>query len=320
MKHFYLILLIAYGTQISAHDICTSTTCQNGGFCAGGDGHHGHLICACPAGFTGTNCEEIINNCDPVPCLNGGACLTVGDSYTCGCPPGYGGINCESCQPGYGGSGCLACPLGYGGLNCETDTDKCSPDPCQNEGACLTAGDLTAGYSYTCACPPDHGGLNCEFEIITCDTITCQNNFDCSDTLNTSGVTEPICNCDVLHGGAFCEIEINKCDPDPCQNGATCVTDIQEGIAAFHCNCPSNFIGVNCETNSSAWWNNLEALEILFLILFIILVLVVFCYFSTMTTTSTMAPAVGMVVNVVNDEEVNDEERQLIETSNRLNF
>ena len=40
----------------------------------------GGYTCACDPGFTGTNCERNINDCNPDPCLNGGTCFV---SDTC---------------------------------------------------------------------------------------------------------------------------------------------------------------------------------------------------------------------------------------------
>ena len=36
--------------------------------------------CACGVGYTGTDCTEVIDNCDPNPCQNGGSC-TVSQSH-----------------------------------------------------------------------------------------------------------------------------------------------------------------------------------------------------------------------------------------------
>ena len=37
-----------------------------------------------------------IDDCNPNPCLNSGACIDGVDSYTCGCAAGYTGTNCET--------------------------------------------------------------------------------------------------------------------------------------------------------------------------------------------------------------------------------
>ncbi len=37
-------------------DECSGVTCQNGGSCNDG-------ICTCPSGYTGTRCENTVNNC-----------------------------------------------------------------------------------------------------------------------------------------------------------------------------------------------------------------------------------------------------------------
>ena len=37
-----------------------------------------------------------INDCDPVPCQNGGTCTDQLNGYTCTCVVGYTGDNCQT--------------------------------------------------------------------------------------------------------------------------------------------------------------------------------------------------------------------------------
>jgi hypothetical protein len=40
-------------------------------------------------GFTGYYCESQIDQCQSTPCLNGGICRTLINSFKCDCPQGY---------------------------------------------------------------------------------------------------------------------------------------------------------------------------------------------------------------------------------------
>lgn len=51
--------------------------------------------CRCPTGFTGHLCLENINDCVTNPCQNGGSCIDGIGNYTCSCPPGFTGRNCS---------------------------------------------------------------------------------------------------------------------------------------------------------------------------------------------------------------------------------
>ena len=104
---------------------CDPDPCQNGAACTetsdGSTPALGVFHCACPAGYTGTNCEEDIDECDPDPCQNSATCTETSDGIT----PSAGVFHC-------------ACPTGYSGTNCEIIVDPCQLATC-NSGECLTS-------------------------------------------------------------------------------------------------------------------------------------------------------------------------------------
>ena len=51
--------------------------------------------CECSLGFTGTHCEDNINDCIEVTCSGRGECMDGVESFSCACYPGYTGENCE---------------------------------------------------------------------------------------------------------------------------------------------------------------------------------------------------------------------------------
>ena len=60
-------------TSIADLNYCINNRpCQNGGTCT--NAGEGSYTCSCPMGYTGTNCEIEIDNCQLDPCQNGGEC------------------------------------------------------------------------------------------------------------------------------------------------------------------------------------------------------------------------------------------------------
>ena len=51
-------------------DMCSLMPCSNGATCTEG-------VCACADGFTGSHCQENINDCEPEPCEHGGRCVDL---------------------------------------------------------------------------------------------------------------------------------------------------------------------------------------------------------------------------------------------------
>ncbi len=81
-------------------DNCAAVPCQNGGTCTGdADGY----TCACPAGWTGTNCEVDVDECaGGDPCNIGSAlgtgCTNTPGSYTCQCVSPVANADCTACS------------------------------------------------------------------------------------------------------------------------------------------------------------------------------------------------------------------------------
>ncbi|KAM3620131.1 uncharacterized protein V6R79_018650 [Siganus canaliculatus] len=99
-------------------------------------------VCSCPAGTTGSLCQEVINQCDSSPCQNGGRCESHVGGYTCHCS--------ERSQDGFL----------YGGVNCDERLVGCEGHECQNQGSCSPFL-LDGTHGYTCSCSPGYTGPLC---------------------------------------------------------------------------------------------------------------------------------------------------------------
>lgn len=91
---------------------------------------------------TGSLCQEVINQCDPSPCQNGGKCESHVGGYLCHCLT-------------QGGDGIL-----YGGANCDVRLVGCEGHECQNQGSCSPFL-LDGTHGYTCSCSPGYTGPLC---------------------------------------------------------------------------------------------------------------------------------------------------------------
>jgi len=149
----------------------------------------GEFTCTCPTGYTGTDCEEDIDECDLDPCQNGATCK---DSTTDNLVQ-LGNYLCD-------------CLTGFVGTNCDIDIDACDPNLCENGGVCNSQ-IVVGGSEYTCDCPTGYTGTNCEQDVNECDPDPCQNGATCSDSITDGGVELGNYSCDCLDGfsGANCD-------------------------------------------------------------------------------------------------------------------
>ncbi|XP_074536375.1 protocadherin Fat 4 [Halichoeres trimaculatus] len=166
-------------------DPCLTSPCQNGAMCRKNiyisqdvavlesDGvifvspQKEVFNCTCPAGFTGTLCDEDINECEVDPCENEGTCVNTPGSFYCHCDSGFSG------------------PV------CSADVDECLRVECQNGGTCIPTKD-----GYYCHCVPGIEGEKCEQFVDHCRSSPCvegkcinsQTGFSCQCPFGVSGV------------------------------------------------------------------------------------------------------------------------------------
>ncbi|XP_065067438.1 fibropellin-1-like isoform X3 [Rhopilema esculentum] len=185
---------------------CEKNPCQNGK-CV--DEHASHF-CLCDPGFTGRNCESDINECESLPCFNGGTCRNDVNRFQCTCIAGYSGIHCEE------------------------DINECASTPCQNGATCIDRVN-----EYTCNCLPGYTGKECQTDFNECASSPCRNGATCVDEVNRYS-----CNCVPGYTGQQCQTDINECASSPCQNGASCIDEVNR----YSCNCVPGYTGQQCQT------------------------------------------------------------------------
>ena len=199
--------------------------CINGGTATGFIGDCG---CLCAPGFSGTNCEVNINECAPIPCVNGGVCSDGIASYSCACA-GYSGENCEIVDACVGTE---AATTTAGEIHCVSSTGSVSG----TTGNCLCT--CNAGYEGAgCATPKQCVGT--EAATTTAGEIHCV-----SSTGSVSGTTgNCLCTCNAGYEGAGCATDIDDCAVSPCINNGVC----NDLVNDYNCACINGFSGKSCD-------------------------------------------------------------------------
>uniref|UniRef100_A0A665TM25 Crumbs cell polarity complex component 1 n=1 Tax=Echeneis naucrates TaxID=173247 RepID=A0A665TM25_ECHNA len=135
--------------------------------------------------------------CEPKPCLNGGECQDLFNTYNCSCAEGWSGRHCDFYTNTCASSPCVhgncsvngltyecTCELGYAGVDCEEEVDMCENHLCAHGGTCLHGPDR-----YACLCPENYTGPLCnrrpKLPVSVCGdhtrNYTCFNGGNCTD-------------------------------------------------------------------------------------------------------------------------------------------
>ncbi|XP_060587343.1 fibropellin-1-like isoform X2 [Ruditapes philippinarum] len=120
--------------------------------------------------------------------------------------------------------------------------DPCTPNPCQNSGACSRS-----GTSYTCACQTGWIGSTCSTDD-PCTPNPCQNSGVCNQT-----GTSYTCTFQTGWIGTTCSTD-DPCTPNPCQNSGVC----NQSGTSYTCTCQTGWIGTTCSTDDPCLPNPCE--------------------------------------------------------------
>nr|KAG5699751.1 hypothetical protein BaRGS_014167 [Batillaria attramentaria] len=105
---------------------CREETCFNGGTCVD---HEGSYQCLCAQGYEGFHCEVDTGGCKQDTCQNGGHCV----NGECICPAGFSGSSCEdNVNDVTTPRASMVCMAGFTGKDCSVNINECDENPCQN--------------------------------------------------------------------------------------------------------------------------------------------------------------------------------------------
>ncbi|CAD5229282.1 unnamed protein product [Bursaphelenchus okinawaensis] len=219
--------------------LCVSNVCFNGGICIvekGDNNDSPTFQCECPAGFTGTLCEEQLD-CN-LKCKKNGICKFHNGSPEpfCACPEGFSGLLCDKeadCQQ----SGCpeeQVCLMDLTLYRFSCESDLCHSNPCHHNATCRPIKD-----DFLCECAKGLRGRLCDEDVDECEeeAMPCLNRGVCENILGGYN-----CKCPIGFEGKICEQRVGECVQKPCVHG-NCV-DIEAG---FRCDCNEGFEGRLCD-------------------------------------------------------------------------
>ncbi|XP_024860976.1 protein eyes shut homolog isoform X2 [Kryptolebias marmoratus] len=267
---------------------CASHSCQGERNCTAGEHVSG---CVCADGTLVPECRRQQSMCSPSPCLNNATFMSLGKDYFCRCLSGFSGKNCEEiidycrllninclneglCLSVIGGYQCVCSP-GWIGEFCQHVGDACliQSDSCLNGATCISTSQPSSAPQYICKCPLGFIGIICETEMNECDSSPCQHNGTCSDLLG-----DYVCKCPTGFQGKNCEIDVDACaltdstcppktqcldlpkgldytcrvpcpqNLQPCANGGRCVLN---NASTYTCICSRGWSGQNCHVNAN---------------------------------------------------------------------
>ncbi|KAI8515705.1 hypothetical protein Bbelb_065180 [Branchiostoma belcheri] len=214
----------------------------------------GSFHCSCPDGYQlsmPTRCVRV-DECDSNPCNNGGACQDLTDGYRCDCQPGWTGTNCEIdvdecdanadhglCDPNNGicqnSAGSYRCWCGPGfeledDLHTCKDIDECEPN--EGRGPCHQMCSNQYG-SYRCFCQTGYqlnaDGISCT-GASSCVPGACENGGTCIQGTNNFS-----CTCAPGFQGERCQTAPCSEDYDPPLNGAKACSVTDDSAGAMFC-------------------------------------------------------------------------------------
>ncbi|RDD36444.1 Neurogenic locus Notch protein, partial [Trichoplax sp. H2] len=262
---------------ICSNSVCVSKPC-NYGSCVPNKQDNNAYTCKCDPGYTGQNCDKVLDNCRNNPCPVNTTCVRGIFGYKCVCKSG------ESCTDtanynitarlvnhweGKPYTGVLE--FYYNG----TWGPSCEVNAAAYHTACRSIGYKRA-FATSCCSTGHYASSIRALDFILCNenaqnlyecsygnyihricanhggfwnTITCTNDACLAQPCGNHGQcvhkefnNDYYCVCDKYFTGNNCEQAL-ACASSPCQNGGNCTND----LTSYNCLCPSNYFGQNCD-------------------------------------------------------------------------
>lgn len=241
------------------------------------DNPRAEVICACPAGFYGSDASGFLDECQPCRCGNGTCMETVYGDGSCVCPARYdsktlfNGEACTLCIEGAEGSQCERCKIGWDYISStsEKSCTECYPGyvgpPCHFSASGPDPITHKCKDGWVTECVEDYDPLPpwtpqkitpCNIGQTSIRSVRCDK---CAEGYNGRYCT-PCPNCTKSDSNAQCLTNLDRavvptlsniicyddydCDSFHCVNNNLCASEIRERT---DCKCSAGFAGPICD-------------------------------------------------------------------------
>ncbi|XP_059169978.1 uncharacterized protein LOC131951651 [Physella acuta] len=210
------------------------------------DCHAWNGTCVCLYGYTGSRCDEDVDECLQSPCGPDMDCINTHGSFECHLAGSCGNwtwgedcnntCNCNrnSTMDCHGWNGTCVCLYGYTGSGCDEDANECLQSPCGPDMDCIN----TNG-SFECHLAGSCGNLSWGEDCNNTCNCNRKSTIDCHRSNGT-------CFCYDGYTGSFCDEDVNECLQSPCGPGMDCINTDGKFVCNLANSCGNWTWGEDC--------------------------------------------------------------------------